>query len=72
MDFKLNMMKKLRGFNDETIRDDDTLASLKARRMGVAKDMFGKLGNNVTIEPNFFTVWGCNVSIGDRVYINRG
>ncbi|KAF4960619.1 hypothetical protein FSARC_10433 [Fusarium sarcochroum] len=71
MDYKLETMKKLRSFNDESIPDDSTLASLKSMRMAVAKEMLGCLGNEVTIEPPFFLTWGCNVFIGRGVYINR-
>jgi hypothetical protein len=72
MDFKVDMMKKLLAFNSDRIDEDDNLVTLKCRRMLQAERMFGKLGEAVTIELNFFTVWGCNVFIGDRVYINRG
>ncbi|KAJ4247121.1 hypothetical protein NW762_013259 [Fusarium torreyae] len=71
VDYKLVTMKKLRSFNDESIPDDSTLASLKTKRMAVANEMLGKLGKEVTIEPPFFLTWGCNIFIGSGVYINR-
>lgn len=71
MDYKLIAMKRLRSFNDDNIPDGSTLASLKARRMAVAKEMLGQLGQGVTIEHPFFHTWGCNILIGNRVYINR-
>ncbi|KAF4955607.1 hypothetical protein FGADI_4442 [Fusarium gaditjirri] len=71
MEYKLTTKKKLLSFNDESITDGSTLASLKSRRMGVAKEMFGKLGQNVTIEPPLFLLWGCNIFIGNGVYMNR-
>ncbi|KAM0191705.1 hypothetical protein ACHAPI_008757 [Fusarium lateritium] len=71
MDYKLMAMKRLRSFNDDSIPDGSTLKSLKTRRMAVAKEMFGQLGQDVTIEAPCFHVWGCNIFIGDRVYINR-
>lgn len=71
MHYKSATKKKLLSFNDESIPDGSTLASLKSRRMAVAKAMFGKLGQNVTIEPPFFLLWGCNIFIGNGVYINR-
>ena len=39
--------------------------------MTVAKSLLGQLGEGVNIEPPFFVGWGCNVFIGDNVYINR-
>jgi hypothetical protein len=71
MDYKLVAMKRLQSFNDDSIPDGSTLASLKARRMAVAKEMLGQMGQGVTIEPPFFHTWGCNIFIGSGVYINR-
>ncbi|KAJ5365798.1 hypothetical protein N7517_008684 [Penicillium concentricum] len=70
-DYKLQTLKKLNDFNDLSIPDGSTLTSLKTRRMAVAKSLLGQLGKEVTIEPPFFVGWGCNVFIGDNVYINR-
>jgi maltose O-acetyltransferase len=72
VDFKFAVMKKLQQVNDETIRPDDTYASLSARRMAVAKEIFGRIGSGIKIEANFFLIWGCNLFIGDNVYMNRG
>jgi len=71
LDYKLATMKLLKSFNDDSIPDDNTLTMLKARRMSVAKQMMGKLGYGVNIEPPFFCGWGCNIFIGEGVYINR-
>ncbi|KAF4995404.1 hypothetical protein FGRMN_5188 [Fusarium graminum] len=70
-DYKLLALKKLHSFNDDSIPEGSTIVSLKARRMAVAKDMLGKLGEDVNIEPPFFMTWGCNIFIGKNVYINR-
>ncbi|SPJ78709.1 related to galactoside O-acetyltransferase [Fusarium torulosum] len=66
------MRQKLQSFNDNSIPEGSTLASLTARRMAVAKDMFGRLGASVNIESPFFIIWGCNTFIGDGVYMNCG
>lgn len=68
----MGTMRKLRSFNDNTIADDDTSTSLATRRMLIAKEMLGKLGTDVNIEPSFFLTWGCNTFVGDKVYMNRG
>ena len=39
--------------------------------MTVAEALIGKLGERVNIEPPLFVGWGCNVFLGDDVYINR-
>ncbi|KAK8091235.1 amino acid transporter [Apiospora phragmitis] len=64
--FKLNMRRKLQSFNDNSMPEGSTLASLTARRIAVAKGMFGRLGANVNIEPPFFIIWGCNTFGADR------
>ncbi|KAF5013140.1 hypothetical protein FDECE_860 [Fusarium decemcellulare] len=69
--YKVAVMRTLQSFNDVTIPDNATLESLTSRRMQVAKGMLGKLGTSVNIEPPFFVTWGCNIFVGDRVYINR-
>lgn len=69
--FKLNVRRKLLKFNDSSISDEDTLDSLKQRRMAAAKDIFGKVGEGTNIEAPFFCTWGCTTFIGESVYINR-
>lgn len=71
MEYKLSTLHKLNEFNDTSIPENSTLASLKDRRMAVAKRMFGRLGKNASIEQAFFVTWGCNTFIGNDVYINR-
>jgi len=44
---------------------------MKSRRMNIARQMLGKLGERVEIEAPFFCGWGSNIFIGDRVYMNR-
>lgn len=70
-EYKLGVMRKLRSFNDDNIPDDATLASLKMRRMTIAKQMLGKMGRDTSIESPFFVIWGCNTFVGNGVYINR-
>lgn len=71
-EFRLAVLRKRHAFNDESIPDDSTLASLTARRMAVAKTILGHVGGSVNIEPPFYVTWGCNTFMGDSVYINRG
>jgi hypothetical protein len=66
------MRRKLQSFNDNSIPEGSTLTSLTARRMAVAKGVFGRLGTNVNIESPFFIIWGCNTFVGDGVYMNCG
>jgi hypothetical protein len=69
--YRIEIMRRLRSFNDNAIPDDASIESLKARRMAVAKQMLGKLGDEANIEPPFFCGWGCNTFVGDGAYMNR-
>lgn len=68
---KISVRRLVQAFNDQTIRVDDTLQSLKRRRMEVAKLLFGGLGENSNIESPFYCGWGFNIVLGSGVYINR-
>ncbi|CZR67738.1 related to galactoside O-acetyltransferase [Phialocephala subalpina] len=70
-DHKLKIMKQLNSFNDPSVPEHSSLQPLKDRRMGIASQVMGKLGTRVNIEFPFFCVWGCNIFIGNDVYINR-
>lgn len=71
MEYKFQVMRRLQSFNDTTIRDDDTLRSCKARRMEHAAALLGRMGENVSIEPGLFVIWGCTIFVGNDVYVNR-
>jgi hypothetical protein len=64
-------MKLLNLFNDSSILEETTYHKLKLHRMNVAKQIMGKMGDRVTIEPGFFCVWGCNIFVEDGVYMDR-
>jgi hypothetical protein len=38
--------------------------------MDIARQMLGKLGEDVEIEAPFFCGWGSNIFIGDSVHMN--
>ncbi len=40
-------------------------------RKKLIKELFGKTGNNITIEPNFWCDYGYNISVGENFYINH-
>jgi len=71
LNYKLEIRKLLKSFNDDSLPDGCTLESLECRRMAVAKLIFGKLGRSTNIEAPFFCTWGCNTFIGVNVYMNR-
>lgn len=68
---KLNVRRLLQAFNDEVIQINDTLQSLKSRRIQIANLLFGKIGENTNIEAPFYCGWGFNIFIGSGTYINR-
>ncbi|KAG9246048.1 hypothetical protein BJ878DRAFT_562119 [Calycina marina] len=68
---KLEIKKQLKAFNDDTIHDEDTLATLQHRCMKVAKHMMGKLGTDTNVEAPLFLKWGCQTFVDNSCYINR-
>ncbi|KAF9871504.1 hypothetical protein CkaCkLH20_11151 [Colletotrichum karsti] len=44
--------------------------SLAKERLELLKTCIGRVGNNVFIEPPFRIDYGCNISLGNRVYAN--
>lgn len=71
VEFRYALRDHWEKLNDDSFREEDTLTTMNARRMKAAKDIFGKLGENVFIEPGLCISWGCNTFIGSTVYINR-
>lgn len=39
-------------------------------RKNILKDLFAKSGNDIYIEPPFYTDYGCNTEIGEKFYAN--
>lgn len=40
-------------------------------RKKLIKDLFGKTGNNITVESNFWCDYGYNIEVGENFYINH-
>lgn len=53
--------EKLMAFNSET--DEQ-------KRNYIIKSLFGKIGENCFVTPNFFCDYGLNIELGDNVYFN--
>lgn len=41
-----------------------------ARRQALLQDLFGKMGQNITIQPPFYCDYGSNIYIGENFYAN--
>lgn len=50
-------------------RTDDDETELRQRLLS---ELLGRVGEAVWIEPDFRCEFGCNISIGDRTYLNFG
>ncbi|KAK2002787.1 hypothetical protein LX36DRAFT_212906 [Colletotrichum falcatum] len=51
---------------EETASADDVANT----RLGIIKELFGKVGDDVYIEPSLQVDYGCNITVGDRFYAN--
>src|ERR1035437_5117159 len=52
-----------RDLNATRARDQD-------ERLRILKELFGKGGDSVWMEPPFFCVYGANILLGERVFFN--
>jgi len=59
-----NKARKLTRLFNESAEDDLNLRSI------IIKELFGKIGNNFSIEPNFRCDYGYNIYIGDSFSAN--
>jgi hypothetical protein len=50
--------------------DDATFESLAVDREAVLKELMGRVGPDVFMEPPVYVDYGCNISIGERFYAN--
>ena len=48
----------------------DSMDALVADREQILRQLFGKVGTGVYMEPPLFVDYGCNISVGDGVYAN--
>lgn len=46
-------------------------ADAKEEKLSLLKNLFGKKGSALTIEPNFFCDYGFNIEFGENCYINH-
>jgi maltose O-acetyltransferase len=60
---RMNARKLLKQLNDSEPEDIDL-------RVGIVKNLLGKSGKNVWIEPPFFCDYGYNIEVGDDCFIN--
>ncbi|KAJ0161736.1 putative acetyltransferase C18B11.09c [Colletotrichum tanaceti] len=51
---------------DESASADEVAST----RLGMIKELFGKIGEDVYIEPSLQVDYGCNITVGDRFYAN--
>ncbi|KAK2054876.1 galactoside O-acetyltransferase [Colletotrichum caudatum] len=51
---------------EETASADDVANT----RLAMVKELFGKVGEDVYIEPSLQVDYGCNITVGDRFYAN--
>ncbi|EPE34836.1 Trimeric LpxA-like enzyme [Glarea lozoyensis ATCC 20868] len=69
--YRLAVRAKLQDFNTQVITEESTLTGLKERNMEIASSILGAVGEKCNIEPPFYCSWGCNIILGDGVYMNR-
>ncbi|KAK6218655.1 galactoside O-acetyltransferase [Colletotrichum tabaci] len=57
-------------FNTYVPDEDASADEVASTRVGMIKELFGKIGEDVYIEPSLQVDYGCNITVGDRFYAN--
>jgi hypothetical protein len=66
---RLRARKMAKKFN-EYLPDDATDESLAEGQNAILKELIGRVGKRVAIDPPFRVDYGCNIIIGDDFYAN--
>jgi Maltose acetyltransferase len=62
--------RKLMDKYNKHFPEDATFDSLAQDREIMLKELMGKVGPDVFMEPPIYVDYGCNISIGNRFYAN--
>lgn len=57
-------------FNTYVPEETMTAAQVAETRVGMIRELFGKVGADFYVEPGLQVDYGCNITIGDRFYAN--
>ncbi|KZL84422.1 galactoside o-acetyltransferase [Colletotrichum incanum] len=57
-------------FNTYVPEESASAHDVANTRLGMIKELFGKVGEDVYIEPSLQVDYGCNITVGDRFYAN--
>ncbi|KAF2718145.1 hypothetical protein K431DRAFT_140349 [Polychaeton citri CBS 116435] len=57
-------------FNTYVPADELNAEQVADVRIGMVKELFGKVGPDSYLEPSLQVDYGCNISIGERFYAN--
>lgn len=57
-------------FNTYVPEEEATAKQVADKRVAMIKELFGKVGEDIYLEPSLQVDYGCNISIGDRFYAN--
>ncbi|KAI8316831.1 Sophorolipid acetyltransferase [Colletotrichum sp. SAR11_59] len=57
-------------FNTYVPEEEATAEQVADKRVAMIKELFGKVGEDIYLEPSLQVDYGCNITIGDRFYAN--
>lgn len=57
-------------FNNYVPLEEETAELVSEKRIGIIKQLFGKVGADSYVEPNIQVDYGCNITVGERFYAN--
>lgn len=57
-------------FNNYVPTEEENADAVAEKRIGMIKELFGKVGADSYVEPNIQVDYGCNITVGERFYAN--
>ncbi|KAL6411914.1 galactoside O-acetyltransferase [Ilyonectria robusta] len=57
-------------FNTYVPGEAETADEVAGKRVAMIKELFGKVGEDIYVEPSLQVDYGCNITVGDRFYAN--
>ena len=69
--YNKEIIKEMQKAKDICFRYNNIKPSNREERKAIIKELFGKTGENILIESNFYCDYGYNIFIGENFYMNH-
>lgn len=69
--YDIELIEEMKKAKDICFKYNNTEPSNREKRSEIIKSLFGKTGENVLIESNFYCDYGYNIHVGENFYMNH-